>query len=106
MTSETNCTWTRYDGTTTQYVTGCTLAGYKISGKGDYADNSIFLLTAGFYDESDGSINDQGNIGACWSSTPKDGDLDYAYRLVIKGQEVYSYKRDHGYSVRAVLMDN
>ena len=36
-----NATWC--DGTTTQYCQGCTIPGWKISGKGDYANASIFL---------------------------------------------------------------
>ena len=35
--------WTWCDGITTQYVSGCKLEGYKVSGKGAFADNSIFI---------------------------------------------------------------
>lgn len=55
--------WTWCDGSTTQYVAGCTLKGYKVSGKGDYADKSIFLPVTGFFAPLGGPIGFITNAG-------------------------------------------
>lgn len=47
--STTYTTWTWCNGDTIQYVSGCTLTGFKVSGIGAYADKSIFLPAGGAY---------------------------------------------------------
>lgn len=100
----TELTWC--DGSTTQYVKGCSLAGLKISGKAGsiYKDNSIFLPAAGNYNYeiNNNSVAFSGNVGYYWASTKKD---KYAYYLgffenvkCIVDDFVYI-----GKSVRAVL---
>ncbi|MCQ2203344.1 MAG: hypothetical protein MJZ15_02765 [Bacteroidales bacterium] len=69
------CTWTwktNYNG-----VEG--VNGYLVTGKGDYAGNSIFLPAAGSRDGED--LNREGSSGIYWSSTPSTGNADYAYTL-------------------------
>jgi len=103
-------TWTWCDGSTTQYVEGCSLKGFKVSGKGKYTENAIFLPAAGYFNVSNGNIVDPGNVGHCWSST-KYGS-DYIYSLTFRSLDynvisdvVYS-SQWYGLSVRAVLVDN
>lgn len=43
----TNCIWEWMDGSTKQYTSGCTIKGWKVSGKGAYAANSIFFPASG-----------------------------------------------------------
>ena len=108
LTSTANCEWTWCDGSTTQYVTGCTLAGYKVSGKTDtdYENNSIFLPAAGYFDCNGKTVYDAGSGGFYWSST-EDGS-SYAYYLFFNSgnQGVICDVREYGFSVRAVLSEN
>ena len=78
--------------------------GHKYTGKGNYASNSVFLPAAGFY--FSGDVNDQGNFGYIWPSTP--GDSGNAYYLLFGSgkQKVADFSRDLGFSVRAVLVEN
>lgn len=77
--------------------------GRKFTGKGDYASNSVFLPAAGYC--YDGYVYGQGDDGYYWSSTP--GGSSSACRLLFYsgGQDVYSGRRDYGFSVRAVLAE-
>ena len=92
-----------------QYVTGCTLAGYKVSGKAGttYANNSIFLPAAGYFYYYDSNLKSVGDRGDYWSSSAE-SDSNKAYYLdsYSDGQDVGSYNRKDGYSVRAVLKEN
>ena len=60
----TNCIWEWMDGSSKQFTTGCTLKGWKISGKGIYAANSIFLPLSG----CNGSDR-AGSIGVYYTGT-------------------------------------
>ncbi len=96
-------TWTWCDGSTTQYVKGCTLKGYKVSGVGDYAQYSIFLPAAGYFYYYYGTVTNASDYGYYWSSP---GYIsNYAYRLYFYSddRDLYSYYRYYGQSVRAVL---
>ena len=102
-----NTTWVWCDGTNTQYVTGCTLAGWKVSGKtGTYTDNSIFLPAAGYFYNS--SLNNVGSQGRYWNSTNYDNSTTNANYLCFISTN-YRYEgdvnRSNGYSVRAVLAE-
>lgn len=102
-----NCTWVNCDGASVQYESGCTLVGYKVSGKKTgYTENSIFLPQAG--------INDQ-NIygvsltrGVFWSSSidDREGYSQYGWSYYLNfgayGLGVKSHGRQHGLSVRAI----
>lgn len=95
-------TWTWCDGNTVQYVAGCVLKGYKVSGVGDYAQFSIFLPAAGYYDKSSGKIAYASSYGKYWSGTVSYYDFLYFYT----GYHVRASNRENGNSVRAVLADN
>ena len=75
--------------------------GRKYTGKGDYASNSVFLPAAGGC--YNGDIIGLGNYGYYWSSTPGGGNNAYFLYFDSGEQNVYSYYRGYGYSVRAVL---
>ena len=90
-----NCTATWI---TTNDVKGC-----LVTGKGDYADRSIFLPVAGYGSDSNlGSPNSQGYY---WSSTPDSEDSHFAWHLYFNSnnfrQYIY-YGRQYGLSVRPV----
>lgn len=80
---------------------GYGVAGRLYTGKGEYADNSVFFPAAGIY--SKGRVDHAGNVGYYWSSTP---NADYnAYDLgFLSSQQFMGYNdRYYGQSVRAVL---
>lgn len=97
-------TWRWCDGTSTQYVPGCTLKGYKVSGVGEYADKSIFLPAAGYFDYGNGTVYDVSDYGYCWSSTVYDSDHAYYMYFYSSGRDMGYYRQD-GLSVRAVLVE-
>lgn len=102
-------TWTMCDGSETQYVTGCALKGYKVSGKGDYADYSIFLPAAGFFNTGFDQIDNTSYYGNYWANTVYDSN--HAYKLYFYTNDVSSdYKLSYqgflyGLSVRAILVE-
>ena len=59
--------WTWCDGSTEQYISGCTLAGWKVSGKDDFAGNSIFLPATGYYNAEE-IVNVTDREGNYWTS--------------------------------------
>ena len=83
--------------------------GRKVTGKGDYASNSVFLPAAGYC--SSGYVNGQGDGGRYWSSTPTGNQYSYyafyAYYLYFNSGDQYvsNIHRFNGYSVRAVLAE-
>lgn len=101
-------TWTWCDGSETQYVAGCTLKGYKVSGVGEYAEYSIFLPAAGYFDFHFGTlIEANGNgYGYYWSSS--EDTSYYAYYLNFDSRNRLMCSRNYrelGLSVRAVLVE-
>ncbi len=80
--------------------------GRIYTGKGDYASNSIFLPAAGFLEEYEDGVQQQGQLCSYWSSTPKN---DYAYYMYFGqytyGANMWDAKRRYSYSVRAVLAE-
>ena len=96
-------TWTWCDGTTTQYVPGCTLEGYKISGVGLYSDKSIFLPNTGHYSPY---FHDSGDCGEYWTDTRNSyGEYVYLRFKPAKDGELYCSNRIFGHAVRAVLSE-
>ena len=90
----TKCTWTK---TTLNGVNG-----YKVTGSNG---NSIFLPAAGLCAGT--SLNDAGNNGVYWTSTPDDSDSNNAYGLLCSsdiecGLAWYCGTRAVGLSVRPV----
>lgn len=105
--SETYTTWTWCDGSSKQYVPGCTLKGYKVTGKGEYADQSIFLPAAGYLDSNDGTVNYVSNSGYYWSGTECDSNYAYGLYFASNYQRVSNNgDRKYGLSVRAVLVES
>lgn len=77
--------------------------GVIVTGKGDYASNSVFLPAADFCVNGVPSGNDRGDY---WSSTPN-GNTAHAYYLQFdSGSQFTNYRyRYRGSSVRAVLAE-
>ncbi|MBO5853740.1 MAG: DUF1566 domain-containing protein, partial [Bacteroidales bacterium] len=88
-----NCTWT--------WTTQNGVKGYKVTSKVN--SNYIFLPAAGRRNGS--SLTNAGGYGWYWSSTPEEGNSDYAYYLCIFSFNLYmyNYNRINGQSVRPVL---
>ena len=86
-----NCTWT--------WTTQNGVNGYNVEGPNC---NSIFLPAAG--DRYGASLNNAGNHGFYWSSTPQDYYDSYAYSLTFySGYRNMTYPhRDRGRSVRPI----
>ncbi len=87
---------------TTEWTTRNGVYGRLVTGKGDYADRSIFLPAAGY--GYDSNLGGPGSHGLYWSSTPYSGDSYNAWSL-----DFYSgyfcrdyYYRYYGQSVRPV----
>ena len=93
--------WEWIDGSTSHYVSGCTLAGYKISGAAGtaYASNSIFLPKAGYYSYGYSSIQEG---VAYWSATTSSTSGE-AYGMNGGEKLVDSFLAGNGRSVRAIL---
>ena len=90
-----NCTAT---WTTTNGVRGC-----LVTGKGAYADRSVFLPTAGY--GSDSTLGSPNSQGYYWSSTPDPNDSHYAWHLYFNSdnfRQYIFYGRQYGLSVRPV----
>ena len=80
-------------------------AGLLCKGKENtaYASNSVFLPAAGY---CGGDVVDQGIGGYYWSSTPSGSSHANMLYFYSRKQEMPGYKRDLGFSVRAVLNEN
>lgn len=98
-------TWTWCDGSTTQYVPGCTLKGYKVTGVGAYAYKSIFLPAAGHFNFTNGKVGNTSIYGNYWSSTVGSSISAYYLYFYSDSRYVTNYYRDNGRSVRAVLVE-
>ena len=107
LTSTDNCTWTWCNGSTTKYCDGCTLAGYKVSGKvgTDYENNSIFLPVAGYFNPNFSEVVSADDYATYWSGTPKDNDNANSLYFYSSNKFVGNDNRKFGYSVRAVLAE-
>lgn len=64
--------WTWCNGSTVQYVTGCTLSGFKISGKDDYVGNNIFIPFTGARDPNLTYTYNNHRFASYWFSTCED----------------------------------
>ena len=87
---------------TTTWITTNGVYGRLVTGKGAYANRSIFLPAAGY--SYDSSLYGPGSNGDCWSSTPNSGISDSAWYLDFSSGNVYrrGYSRYSGQSVRPV----
>ena len=88
---------------TTTWITTNGVSGRLVTGRGAYANRSIFLPAAGYGDDS--GLNRPGSSGVCWSSTPRSDDSLYAWGLYLFSIDFYRYYYDdrcRGQSVRPV----
>ena len=99
-----NCEWTFCDGETVQYQPGCTLKGWKVSGKEEgYTENDIFLPLAGARDQNTSGRAQMGTRGLYWS----DGASGrYFLELFASSKNIPYHDPNHGCSVRAVCVDD
>ncbi len=97
--------WTWCDGSITQYVPGCTLKGYKVSGVGAYANKWIFLPAAGCFSCYDGAVYSASSYGYYWSGTLSDSYYAYSLYFSSGNRGVDGNYREYGRSVRAVLVE-
>ena len=87
---------------TTTWITTNGVSGRLVTGKGAYANRSIFLPAAGCGDDS--SLGYAGSYGGYWSSTPNSGNSNCAWELDFGSSSFcrnYS-GRYYGQSVRPV----
>ena len=88
---------------TTTWITTNGISGRLVTGKGAYANRSIFLPAAGV--GGDLRLYYPGSYGYYWSSTPSSGSSDYAWYLYLDSGFFYRYYygyRENGQSVRPV----
>lgn len=92
LSSKCNWSWTMMNG----------VSGYLVSGKDDYASNSIFLPCAGY--GAGTSLNSAGSRGYYWSSVPYSGSYSNSWILFFYSDRhrTGSNNRDNGQSVRPV----
>lgn len=82
---------------------GYGIAGLLVTGKGDYASNSVFFPASGIYKSNSGGLICQGTDGCYWASTPYTSSnvCEFYFRSVQK--QVSNNTRDYGLFVRPVL---
>ena len=68
------------------------MSGRLVTGKGAYADKSIFLPAAGYGDNS--SLN--GTVNGCWSSTPDGSDKAWHLFLSSVSFGAFGFGRSDG----------
>ena len=87
---------------TTTWTTQNGVYGRLVTGKGAYADRSIFLPSAGYGHDS--YLYGPGSGGLCWSSTPDSGNSNDAWYLYFDSSHFYRGNdyRYNGQSVRPV----
>ena len=78
------------------------VAGLVVTGKGDYAGNSIFFPAAGL-GRTD-SILEAGNCGFYWSRSADEGVPSVVYYLDFPAPSIVGEERFLGHSVRPVLV--
>ena len=88
---------------TTTWITTNGVSGRLVTGKGSYANRSIFLPAAGY--GYDSSLDYSGSFGIYWSSTPNSGGSYHAWSLIFNSGDIYRHhygSRYYGQSVRPV----
>jgi len=90
--------------TTQIWTTQGGVNGYLITGKGDYADNSIFLPAAGYF--AYGNVYSAGTGGFYWSSTPYGSDIASCLYIASYSGMLNYNGRYYAQSVRAILRES
>ena len=87
---------------TATWITTNGVAGYLVTGTGEYADRSIFLPAAGYGGGS--NLDSPGSSGCYWSSTPLSGNSMGSFYLFLNsgGFGRGNFIRYNGQSVRPV----
>jgi uncharacterized protein (TIGR02145 family) len=87
---------------TNEWTTVNKVKGRKFTDKNN--GNSIFLPAVGYRDYYDGTLGSDGARGNYWSSTVRENDEDYAYKLYfyIGSADWSIYTRYNGLSIRPV----
>ena len=87
---------------TTTWITTNGVNGRLVTGKGAYADRSIFLPATGYGVGE--PLNNPGSCGNYWSSTPHSGDSDRARFFYLASGDFYqnTFYRFYGQAVRPV----
>lgn len=88
---------------TTTWTTQNGVYGRLVTGKGAYANRSIFLPAAGY--GSDANLNYAGSSGYYWSSPPCWDYSNYAWYFYLSSSDFYRSSRNaryYGHSVRPV----
>ena len=97
-----NCEWTFCDGESVRYEEGCTIKGWKVSGKeAGYDGNSIFLPLAGARDQNRSDRREMGSRGLYWSIG---SGGRYFLELFANTRGIPYHDPDHGCSVRAICV--
>ena len=85
---------------------GSGVAGLVLTSKAD-SSKKLFFPACGY--AGNGSVDDVGDYGSCWSSSLDSGSVSYAHRLYFGNGSVdwdNGNYRCYGYSVRGVLAEN
>ncbi len=77
------------DNCTTTWITTNGVSGRLVTGKGAYANRSIFLPAAGY--GYDSYLYDPGSYGNYWSSSPDSDDSDLAWYLDFNSSNFSRY---------------
>lgn len=86
-----------------EYATGCTIPGWKVSGKNNYASSSIFLPVSGYqYDSGGRTISGQGTNGYYWTSAALASPNSWCLSLTSSVYERKAEDRSQGYPIRAI----
>lgn len=100
------CSWEWMDGIKKQYVERCSLPGYKITGRGEYSNDSIFLPASGWC--LTGKMYDLGVCGYLWSSEC-DNTIHSFSDFIHFGNATMELNSDeynrYAFSVRAVAVE-
>ena len=99
-----NCEWVYCDGATIQFEPGCTLVGWKVSGKEPgFTENAIFLPLGGVRDQNSRARQNIGSRGLFWSLN-SGGYGAYYLHVTNSAKEMSSHNQPHGCSVRAICV--
>jgi hypothetical protein len=101
-----NCEWTYCDGSTVQYEPGCTLKGWKASGKEPgYTENSIFLPLSGIRNQNNSQRETVGSRACFWSlNAGGSGAYFINFTTGPCPTSTVSANQPHGLSVRAICV--
>lgn len=71
------------------------IAGYKVSGKGEYSDRWIFLPAAGY--SVSGQLKNRNKNGYYWTASPYEKEVEYATALFINSTTINTDDSEYRY---------